>query len=327
MDTVTGIPGEVDLHRLELRFERLRVPEPRAVERLVRSIDRAGQLVPCLVLSEGPALILLDGYRRVAALKRLARDCVQVERWECELGPALLSLMARAQARVLYPIEEALLLRELVQGRGMSQHAVAQASGRDVSWVSRRLQLVCGLPEELLSAVRAGWVSTWAATRVLGPLARANSEHASILLKGLQGEGLSTRELRGWFEHYQRSSSAVRERLVANPRLFLEAQRHQAEQMADQTLRTGPEGAIAKDLRVLLAVATRLYGQLPALAAEGGIDAIWLRQLARARHVLESLHHQLRSDHDAQADPRCGAHPAGPGPQLARDQPPAAAVA
>jgi hypothetical protein len=327
-DTDMGRLAEVDLHRLELRFAGLRLPEPRAVERLAHSIERAGQLVPCVVVAAGAALVLLDGYRRVAALRRLARDRARVERWDCGLGEALLGWMARSQGRALVPIEEALLLRELVQGRGLSQHEVASRCGRDVSWVNRRLQLVSGLPDALFGAVRQGTLSTWAATRVMAPLARANSQHAQQLLVGLQREGLSTRELRQWFEHYQRSPRVVRERLVQSPRLFIEAAHAADEQRADAQLCAGPEGHCARALRQCLALIERLRPQLSALAAAGGLNPILVNQLARLRAVIEALHSEVRSepDHDPQPDPRCGAHPACPEPQSARDQPPAVPV-
>ena len=115
-------------------------------------------------------------------------------------------------------IEEALLLRELVQGQGLSQHEVARRCGRDVSWVSRRLQLLSGLPDAALAAVRGGHLSSWAANRVMVPLARANAEHAERLLAALAEAPLSTRELRCWFEHYQQALRTARERMVSRTR-------------------------------------------------------------------------------------------------------------
>lgn len=56
-------------------------------------------------------------------------------------------------------------LRELASESGLSQHALARALGRDVSWVSRRLALLTALSEPLLAAVCAGQLSTWAAVR------------------------------------------------------------------------------------------------------------------------------------------------------------------
>ena len=172
---------ELDLHRLDLRFAGSRLVEPRAVARMAQSIERCGQIVPCIVVAASggagaEALVLVDGYRRVAALRRLGRDTASVEQWACDLTEALLGVLARNQDRPFAIIEEALLLRELVQGLGLSQHAVAQRCGRDVSWVSRRLHLLSGLPDGALAAVRGGLLSSWAANRVMARLARANGE-------------------------------------------------------------------------------------------------------------------------------------------------------
>ena len=193
---------ELDLHRLELRFADSRLIEPQAVARLAHSIEQCGQIVPCVVVAtpesrdgEGggaSALVLIDGYRRVGALRRLGRDTVSVEQWGCDLIAALLRVLAGTQDRAFATIEQALLLRTLVAEHGLSQHEVARRSGRDVSWVSRRLQLLSGLPDVALAAVRAGRLSSWAANRVIAPLARANPDHAERLLAMLATSPLST---------------------------------------------------------------------------------------------------------------------------------------
>ena len=183
---------ESDLHRLELRFASLRMRQPRVVERLARSIEQSGQLVPVVAVGEPQhPWVLVDGYLRIEALRRLARDTARVELWDCPLAQALLIVLVRVQGRTWEPIEEGALIRELITGFELSQREVARQIGRDVSWVSRRLGLVQGLPDELFSALCRGEFSTWAATRVLAPLARANPEQAQTLLDTLQREPLS----------------------------------------------------------------------------------------------------------------------------------------
>ena len=175
---------EVDLHLLELRFSGARLLEPQAVDKLARSIERNGQIVPLIVVSspdssaaEGTErLVLIDGYRRVAALRRLGRDRASVERWPCDLTEAVLGVLARTQGRSFAAIEETLLLRD-----------AARRCARDGSWVNRRLQLLASLPEAALAAVREGRLSSWAAARVIALLARANSGHADRLLRA-QGQ-------------------------------------------------------------------------------------------------------------------------------------------
>jgi ParB family chromosome partitioning protein len=277
---------QVELHRLELRFADTRVREPRAIDALTRSIERCGQLVACIAVEESreldalseavtsaagaPAagLLLLDGYRRVQALHRLGCDLARVEIWGCTVEQGLLAVLTGSQARAYAPIEQALLLREL-QGRGLSQHQLARGCGRDVSWVSRRLGLIAQLPESLLASVREGTLSSWAASRVFSPLARANSAHAEALLAAVREEGLSTRELRLWWEHYQSAARRTRERMVQHPRLFLQARLAQAEQQELEGLRAGPEGRCLEELQRLRWWLKRLRERLRGLSTQG----------------------------------------------------------
>src|SRR5271165_5716417 len=86
---------DLDLHRLELRFAASRLVEPRAVERIARSIERCGQIVPCIVVAGGGedgAMVVVDGYRRIAAVRQLGRDTVRVEVWPCSVTEALARL-------------------------------------------------------------------------------------------------------------------------------------------------------------------------------------------------------------------------------------------
>jgi ParB family transcriptional regulator, chromosome partitioning protein len=325
---------DLDLHRLELRFAGARLVEPRAVEWIARSIERGGQIVPCIAVADPPVdaweggerLVLIDGYRRVAALRRLGRDTARVECWRCDLTEALLGVLARSQSRPFAAIEEALLVRELVQGLGLSQHEVARRCGRDASWVTRRLQLLSALPEAALVAVREGRLSSWAATRVVAPLARANAEHADRLLRALSGAPLSTRELRCWFEHYQRASRATRERLVNHPQLFVQALRESDEQRLSERLRAGPEGESEVDLRRITAWIARLRQRLPTLRP---LPAALVNAVPRLRTSFDALCNDINwyAEHDCHRDPQQRASSQGAGSEPARDQPSAEALA
>jgi ParB family chromosome partitioning protein len=323
----------LDLHRLDLRFAASRLVEPHAVARLAESIERCGQIVPCIVVAipggEGDgaeALVLIDGYRRVAALRRLGRDTAGVEQWSCDLTQALLGVLARAQDRPFASIEQALLLRALMAEQGLSQYEVAQRCGRDVSWVSRRLQLLSGLPDAALAAVRAGRLSSWAANRVVVPLARASAEHANRLLAALAGTPLTTRELRCWFEHYQQASRSARERMVSQPRLFIDTVRANQAHRAGKHLRDGPEGECLGDLRCLEAVIARLRKRVTTLRP---VPPPLIAAAPRLRTAIDALTTTLEQEdrHDRDRDPHDGAHPAGTGSQPARDQSPAGPVA
>ena len=256
----------LDIHALSRRFATLRLNDPQRLENLTRSIERNGQLVPVIAVPDEQAdlhWVLIDGYRRLAALQQLGEDLIWVDVWDQPVDEALLLCLARGPERAWEAIEEAALLQELA--RRYSLREIARRIGRDVSWVSRRLTLFKALPEDLLEAVRQGKLSVWAATRILAPLARANPNHARTLLAGLEQHPVSTRELKRLYEHYQQANRAQRARLVENPRLFLQALQSQEEANDDKRLAEGPEGIWYKDLVVTAKLLKRLLGQVPTL--------------------------------------------------------------
>lgn len=144
--------------------------------------------------------------------------------------------------------------------------------------MSRRLSLIKALPEDLLDQVRKGRISLWAATRILAPLARANAEHARILLAQLEHQPLSTRELKRLYEQYRQATKVQRQRLVENPALFLRAVQNREQESVDKHLAAGPEGAWSKDLTVVGAILKRLIGQVPILFAPKQDSSERLRQ-------------------------------------------------
>ena len=260
---------QVDLHRMELRFDDTRIVDMAAVQRMAHSIEERGQMVACIAAAEEPegSMVLIDGYRRVGALRRLGMDTALVQCWHCPVGAALAQMLAHSFSRVFDPMEEALMLRELIDHYGLSQREAAQQCARDVSWVQRRLVLLGALPQDLVQAVRSGRVSSWAAGRILAPLARANSEHASGLLRSMERDRMSTRELQTWFAHYQSSQHKGRERMVEHPRLFIDGVKAVAEERAARKLSGGPEREVIGDLGYLHALIRRLSGRLGELKA------------------------------------------------------------
>lgn len=321
------VDRDIELRWLELRFAAARVSDERAVRRLMQSIDACGQLVACDAVADGEAsLVLIDGYRRVAALRRLGRDTARVQCSSGSVGQALAQRLACAQPRALAAIEQALLLRELIESHHLSQREAARQCGREPSWVQRRLLLLAALPDGVLDAVRAGGLSSWAAARVFAPLARANAEHAQRLLAGIRGQGLSTRDLHLWFTHYQRAQQREREHMVDHPRLLLDSLAECEHARAATRLKAGPEGQAVGDLGQLQALLERARRNLAVLAPP--LQGPVRRACQRVRARLAELDGELRRlVDDADPDPPQRADAAGPGPLAARDQPPAGHLA
>lgn len=256
----------LDLHQLIPRFASLRLRDPERLARLTVSMRQHGQLTPVVTVPESsgpPRWVLIDGYQRLLVLQQIGEDQIWADVWDHSVDEALLLCLARGSERGLEAIEEAALLHGLADR--FSLRELAQRIDRDVSWVSRRLNLFKALPEELLEAVRNGKLSVWAATRILAPLARANSDHARTLLIELDKTPLSTRELERLFAQYQKSSQVQRERLVTHPGLFVQAQDERERAVEDKHLAAGPEGAWRKDLGITEQILKRLTRLAPTL--------------------------------------------------------------
>jgi len=245
---------KVDLHLLELRYAHIRVKNEARVRRLADSISRHGQLEAMLaVKSQDNRLILVDGYQRHAALKYLGQDVGLVRVADESESQALYQLLILRGERQWEAIEEAGLIQELHRRFSYSLSEIGKRIGRDKSYVKRRIDLLESLPEEILSRVIAGVISTWAASRVLIPLARANSADATKLASHLEREPMSTRELQLFYEQYQKANRQVRERMLTHPGLCIKSI-----QALAGSKNESPEEKWLHDAKVVCAILDRL---------------------------------------------------------------------
>jgi ParB/RepB/Spo0J family partition protein len=321
MSTVPANGIELDLHRLDTPYAQTRVQRPQQVRRLMASIDADGQQVPLTVVGGPQRFVLVDGYLRWQALTRLGRDTARVEVWPQAVAAALMQVLARRQGRSFEPIEQAWMLAAAL-AEGLSQRALATALGKDPSWVSRRLTLLSQLGEPLQEAVREGVLSSWAASRVLVPLARANRADAQQLLAALRREPLSTRELSAWYAHYAQAEGNVRTRMAVQPRLFVQA-------LQSPKTTADPAGQWLGELRHLRRKIQHLQRRLAPLldgdpsaatraALNTGVEKT-LRALERLRQPLQEGKHAVRATTpgDPPAPGQGGEHPENRAPARA----------
>jgi len=303
---------EIEIAQLHLRYAHTRIEWPQRVLALANSIERFGQILPVIVLREGNSFVLIDGYLRVKALKRCLRDTVMAEIWEGKEEEALAEILARANSRKWDLLEEAALLRELHDQYHLSQGRIASMVGRKQSWVSGRLALYGALSEDLLESIRKGVISTWAATRVIAPIARAIPEHAKTLSENLSKEPLSTRELTLLFHHYQKANRNQRENMVRDPFLFLKALHAREETIEAKGLKEGPEGKWLRDLRVIAHMLRGFLREVPKLFYPGqsNLDRrILLSAFEESKEQFTKLENQIRSIRPDHGRYDCHDHP------------------
>jgi ParB-like chromosome segregation protein Spo0J len=186
-------------------------------------------------------------------------------------------------------LEEAWLLRELVEGHARTQALLARELGRTTSWVSRRLALVRVLPDQVQEAVRAGRIPAHGAMKALVPLARANSAGATQLVERLGTEPVTVRQLERLYQAWRAGDAEQRARILAEPRLCLktieELERHDGDGLpvsgVPQTLGAKEHAhSLLGQLRVIRAACGRAGGHLDAGAL--GVGTVVLGDVRRA---------------------------------------------
>jgi len=170
---------QLEFHQLDRRWEHLRVRHPARQRRLLASLAEAGQQTPIVVVAvEGQAdrYLVIDGYKRLAALQQLGRDTVEAVVWPMSEAEALVLDRSLRFSEHETALEQGWLLAELEQRYGYGQEELARRFDRSLSWVSRRLALVDLLPEAIQQQVREGKISAHVAMKFLVPVARVSLE-------------------------------------------------------------------------------------------------------------------------------------------------------
>lgn len=213
----------LELHQIDLAYADLRVADPARQARLLAAMSREGQQQPVLVVAREARFVLIDGYRRVAALRELGRDVVDALVLPLSEAEAL-AFAHRVEAnRRRSALEDGWLLRELIERFSMRQQDLARLLQRSGSWISRRLALVKQLPEAVQTAVRTGRIGASAAEKYLVPLSRGNRDHAERLVRNLGDLQVQQRQVARLYQAWRAADPETRERIVDHPALFLRA--------------------------------------------------------------------------------------------------------
>ena len=216
--------SEVSLDALDLKYERLSARRPGAEKRLLASLSEFGQQSPVVVVAgtEAGRYVVVDGHKRVRALKRLKVDVARVAIWEMDEATALATAYQLGQGR-RDAFEEGWLVVELHRVRGWGLGDVGTRLGRSKSWASRRLGLVEALPDWVADEVASGRIGAHAAATYLVPLTRGNGESGRALAEKVRGLGLTNRQMGELYANYRSAGAQTRRKIVEDPALFLRA--------------------------------------------------------------------------------------------------------
>jgi ParB/RepB/Spo0J family partition protein len=301
---------QLEFHQLERRWERLRVDNPQRRRRLLASLADNGQQVPIVVVAiEGQAdrYVVIDGYKRIAALAQLGRDTVEAVVWPMSEAAAVVLDRSLRLSEHETALEVGWLLAEMEQRFDYSLEELARRFDRSVSWVSRRLALVELLPEGIQQQVRDGKISAQVAMKFLVPAARQSLEDCQRMAAIFAEHHCDTRSAGQLYAAWRGGSAATRRRILDDPALFFKTQRH-------ETTPGKPVAEVIRDLEMAAAILERIHRRLAgAEAMELGEQqrAAARRQIARMEKQLHRLDEKLLEEQTPHVEPGATHHDSG----------------
>jgi len=278
---------QLEFHQLDRRWEHLRVREPHRQRRLLASLAESGQQTPIVVVvckDNRARYLVIDGHKRVAALEQLGRDTVEATVWEMSEAEALLLDRTLRFSPQESALEQGWLLSELEQRFGYSLGELGRRFDRSVRWVSRRLALVELLPETIQQQVREGALGAQLAMKYLVPVARVSVEDCERMAAALVQHRCDTRQAGQLYAAWREGSRVVRERILAEPALFLKTQRQPP---STQPAAAGLEHDLEMAVAILHRAGRRLAEALPEMAGPQQEQA--RRQIESARRELDRM--------------------------------------
>jgi ParB family transcriptional regulator, chromosome partitioning protein len=277
----------LEFHQLDRRWEHLRVRHPARQRQLLASLAEVGQQTPIVVVAvvgQVDRYVVIDGYKRLAALQQLGRDAVEAVVWPMSEGEALVLDRSLRFSVHETALEEGWLLAELEQRYGYGQEELARRFDRSLSWVSRRLALVDLLPEAIQEQVREGQLSAHVAMKFLVPVARVSLDDCQRMAAVFAQHHCNTRQAGQLYAAWRDGSPLTRQRLLDQPELFFKTQ-PPAEPPASTTGAAG----LRRDLEMAAALVCRARRRL----AGGGAAEMDHPQRQAVRRQIEHLRHQL----------------------------------
>jgi ParB/RepB/Spo0J family partition protein len=319
----------LEFHQLDRRWEHLRVREPQRQRRLLASLADSGQQTPIVVVAAGLAdrYLVIDGYKRVAALEQLGRDTVEATVWAMSEAEAVLLSRSLRFSPQESALEQGWLLAEMEQRFGYGLDELARRFDRSPSWVSRRLALVELLPEAIQQQVREGRLAAQVAMKYLVPVARVSADDCTRMAAAFVAHRCNTRQAGQLYTAWRKGTRAVRERILAEPELFLKTQRQAP------AARAAAVEQVERDLDMVIAIlhraSRRLAEALPEMSGPQQKQA--QSQMETARRELNRMAERIGKEQEPKhAEPGTTNRDPGTereGSEQARDRPGAALVA
>ena len=224
MNTRNGL-FHIRLNQFDLDFERFRRPKESLVKKMIQSLKQQGQLSPVIVSPKNSNFLMVDGFKRYQAAITLGWKSLNAIDIETDNQRAKAMVYLMNQSSSFNMIQEAILIKELVELDGLTQNETAILLGRHKSWISRRLDIIRRLTPEVIETILIELIPDGA----VSSLARIPACNQVDFSCAIQNHQLEPNEIRLLTDIFCKTSDpGIRKSILKSPREALQIVKKQA---------------------------------------------------------------------------------------------------
>lgn len=208
--------GEVELSRLDLRYESCRLKQAAQEERLLGSIAQRGIQEPLEGVEVAQCSVLLNGFKRYRCARKLRIATVPYASLGEDEAVGILNLLRTSNNKALSILEQAAFIDELKHVRQMSVAQIAAELSRSKAWVSVRLGLIAQMSAQVRRQLFAGAFPVYSYMYTLRQFMRLNgvsAEQIEEFVAAVSGQGLSVREVEQLAHGFFRGPESFRQEI------------------------------------------------------------------------------------------------------------------
>jgi len=295
---------EIEIQRIDRRWEGLRLPNKRQERELLGSISSCGILEPLQGVMSGEKLLLLDGFKRLRCSQKLGIQRAPVISLGADEASGMLALLRQSNAHALSTLEQAALVDELKARYHLSVTEIARHLERSAAWVSVRLGILSQMSEGVREAIFSGKFPARSYLYTLNSFTRVNKIPQSEITEFVQAvseKDLSLRQIDMLAHGYFRGGAELKAQIQGGQISWT------LEQLQKSQVRESPqlgqrEARVLLDLELAQKYLYRLLSGLQQVGLAGNefyaqadliVEGI-LSVLPRFQKSLESWHDQRR---------------------------------
>ena len=252
---------EIELNRLDCRYESYRIKNPRLEGKLLSSVAGGIDFPLQGVTAPGDQnlYILLDGFKRYRCARKLKLTTVPFSCLGEDAAGGIIELLRPCEQTGLTLLEQARFVDELANVHQMSIAEIAAELGKSKSWVAMRLGIIDQMSAKVGKEIFAGRFSAYCYMYTLRQFRRMNGvspEQIEQFVTAVSGRNLSVREIEQLAHGFFRGPDSFRrEILEGNLALSLEhieqlrqALHHPAPHSCEEEICSEFERVVLRDL-------------------------------------------------------------------------------